>query len=122
MPPGGGFTGNRSVDWFVEGDNNRETTITHSKPGLGGKPRGHRHEGIEETPPNHHFEIKIYYPRNSAAAALFREQLAAAATGTGDVAELTIPIEDENSTNPDTQDKYVPLGKPTYQITVDWKP
>jgi hypothetical protein len=112
--PGGGFTGNNSVDWFIEGNDNREVKISHSRPGSEGKPRRYRHEGTEETSAGQHFVIKIHYPRNADANKAFREALAAAATGSGRAATLRIPVED-------VQSGYSPMIKPAYQITVEWE-
>ena len=113
--PGGGFTGDTSVKWYVEGDDNRVITVTHSRPGFDGKSLAYRHEGVDETPQDSHFVITIHFPRDPIAEKAFRKALNEASLSSGPVAILTIPVEDHKCA-------VGVLPDDNYQITVNWPP
>lgn len=109
MPPGGGFTGNRSVDWFVSVDYARPKKTTVNSRGN----TGVRHRGVEDTRGGgYRFKITINHPQDASERAKFLQQLAAAGANTNAAQTiLDIPVEDQDS-------GYKPPKE--YQITVDW--
>jgi hypothetical protein len=116
LMPGGGFTGNNSVDWFVTTDDSRTGGTRIRSVGN----YGIDHRGVENTKGGgYRFVIAIRHPTDDDEREDFLQQLAAAAADKKSRRTiLNIPVEDVES-------KYKPPKNPRiaqYQIIVDWQP
>jgi len=108
----GGFTGNTSVNWYIDVDDARDgATKIYSKAGSLG--RGMKHEGTEANN-GANFVIRIKHPQRPGERDAFidqlQEQLDEARGGSRETT-FTIAVEDE-------QHGYTP--PPHDQIKIDW--
>ena len=119
--PGGGYTGDGSVKWFVEVDSARDgETKINPRPGF---PKGSKHEGIEHaTQQGGDFEISIDVPMNITtrpnAQSEFVKGLRDAAnraetSSPGTRVSFKVPIQDTGSGYPAQPSDY-------YQIKINW--
>jgi hypothetical protein len=117
----GGFSGNGSVEWFVDADNPRETPDSRPDP-QNGKPNRFHQSGVDHwgNAP-YEFTITIKIPKDSGrpnAKRDFANALETAARNVNDAlpnsdttVTLTLPVEDKDH------------GGPTEnQIRIDWHP
>src|SRR5262245_38839365 len=115
----GGFTGNGSVQWFIDAKNVDTTKGPHSQAGVSGTTTHHQ-DGTDKTTKGGYFTITIKYPQDPVERNAFRLQLYAAWNDSADnhvsEVEFKIPIEDVNSSVGQT---YTGNGK-SNQIYIDW--
>src|SRR4029453_1130835 len=105
---GGGFTGNNSVEWEVQGDNVR----SHDSQPTGAGGQGRRHTGIDETPDTpqvQYFTVSIKLPRDANERARFLSALQDEVTKQSNPITVKLPIEDREHG-----------GATPRQIRVDW--
>jgi hypothetical protein len=103
---GGGFTGNNSVEWEVQGDSVRN----HDSQPSGSQ--GRRHTGTDETPVSsevQYFTVNIKLPRDANERARLLTALQDEVTKQNDPITVKLPIEDREHG-----------GATPRQIRVDW--
>jgi hypothetical protein len=118
----GGFTGNGSVEWFVDADNPRGSPVSKPDPNPQ-KPNRHHQSGIDDFgDAAYEFTIAVKIPKNTGArpdaqrqfAAALRDaakRVEAAPPNSGTTVSFTIPVEDRAHGGP-TKD----------QILISWDP
>jgi hypothetical protein len=105
---GGGFTGNNSVEWEVQGDNVR----SHDSQPAGAGSQGRLHTGIDETPDTpqvQYFTVSIRLPRDANERDAFLNALRDEVARQRNPITVRLPIEDEEHG-----------GATPGQIRVDW--
>jgi hypothetical protein len=114
----GSFSGNGSVEWWVEADNPRETPVSKPNPN-GEHPKRYRQSGVDHWgTAAYDFTVAIKVPRDQAArrdlAGALRaaaERIEGAPANGGITISFSLPVEDKEHGGP-TRD----------QILVSWGP
>ncbi|HVH29386.1 MAG TPA: hypothetical protein VM818_21685 [Vicinamibacterales bacterium] len=111
----GGFSGNGSVEWFVDADNPRGEPVSKKDP-KPSKPNRHHQSGVDDFgSAAYEFVVSIKIPNDVNARRELASALGAATrqveNAGGGAISFTLPVEDKDHGGP-TKD----------QILIDWRP